>query len=141
MSWVECTCTSRDRSVTYPPGQVWGEDRRLEAERLARAFIWAGLSNTLFVNASSTALSTLLEPLREWDDIAQLSWGEAGLAEMYLALDDVSRGEASSFHCFQMAFEVHSALLLVVPSISLLLFPFIELLLKIFPVLISGLGL
>ena len=57
----------------------------------------------------------------------RLSWGEAGLAELYLALDDVSRGKTASFDAFQFALEVYFvALLVTLLSVYIQLFPFLH---------------
>ena len=99
------------RCSSYPEGYEFQDLDRETSRKLARAVIWAGLSNSIFANSGSAAPFSLLEPLEVWDDIPRLSWGEAGLAELYLALDDASRGHTASFDGFAFALEVYCSLL------------------------------
>ena len=77
-------------------------------EHVARTFIWFALSSTLFGRAEGTAMFSLLGSLEDISRIGEYSWGEAGLAETYFALDDYTRLGHTSLYCFEFTLEVCS---------------------------------
>jgi hypothetical protein len=80
-------------------------------EHIARSFIWFALSNTLFGHAEGTALFSLLGSLEDLERVDGYSWGEAGLAETYFALDNFTRLGLTSLYCFEFVLEVRILLL------------------------------
>jgi hypothetical protein len=81
-------------------------DPTISAEQVARSFMWFGLCSTIFANSDTCAYFSLLESLADLDRVNGYSWGEAGLAELYFALDKFSRGAIASLGCFQFPLEV-----------------------------------